>query len=75
MSGLTRVSPVSTIRPVKKTLPVTLGVLMVVVGAVWTFQGLGYIEGSPMTGVEIWAVIGPIVAGFGVALAYVGLRR
>lgn len=75
MSGLTRVSPVSTIRPVKKTLPITLGVLMVVVGAVWTFQGLGYIEGSPMTGVEIWAVIGPIVAGFGVALAYVGLRR
>lgn len=59
----------------KKTLPVTLGVLMVVVGAVWTFQGLGYLEGSPMTGVEIWAVIGPILAGFGVALAYVGLRR
>jgi hypothetical protein len=75
MSGLTRVSPVSTIRPVKKTLPVTLGVLMVVVGAVWTFQGLGYLEGSPMSGVEIWAVIGPILAGFGVALAYVGLRR
>lgn len=75
MSPLTRVSWVSTIRPVKKTLPVTLGVLMVVVGAVWTFQGLGYLEGSPMTGVEIWAVIGPILAGFGVALAYVGLRR
>lgn len=75
MSLLTRVSSVSTIRPVKKTLPVTLGVLMVVVGAVWTFQGLGYLEGSPMTGVEIWAVIGPILAGFGVALAYVGLRR
>ncbi len=75
MSPLTQVSSVSTIRPVKKTLPVTLGVLMVVVGAVWTFQGLGYLEGSPMTGVEIWAVIGPILAGFGVALAYVGLRR
>lgn len=75
MSLLTRPSSVSTIRPVKKTLPVTLGVLMVVVGAVWTFQGLGYLEGSPMTGVEIWAVIGPILAGFGVALAYVGLRR
>ena len=75
MSPLTQVSSVSTISPVKKTLPVTLGVLMVVVGAVWTFQGLGYLEGSPMSGVEIWAVIGPILAGFGVALAYVGLRR
>jgi hypothetical protein len=58
----------------RKTLPVTLGVLMVVVGGVWTFQGLGYLEGSPMTGVELWAVLGPIVAGLGVALTYVGLR-
>jgi hypothetical protein len=59
----------------RRTLPVTLGLVMVVVGAVWTFQGLGYLEGSPMTGVELWAVIGPLVAGFGVALAYVGIRR
>lgn len=58
----------------KKTLPVTIGVLMFVVGAVWTLQGLGYLEGSPMTDVEIWAVIGPILAGFGVALVIVGLR-
>jgi hypothetical protein len=74
MSRLTRVSAVSKIRPVKKTLPVTLGALMFVVGLVWTLQGLGYLEGSPMTGVEIWAVIGPLLAGFGVALAIVGLR-
>jgi hypothetical protein len=59
---------------VKKTLPVTLGLLMLVVGAVWTFQGLGYLEGSPMTGVDVWAVIGPLVAGLGVALVIVGLR-
>ena len=58
----------------KKTLPVTLGLLMLVVGAVWTFQGLGYLEGSPMTGVEVWAVIGPLVAGLGVALVIVGVR-
>ena len=74
MSRLTWVSDVSKIRPVKKTLPVTLGALMFVVGLVWTLQGLGYLEGSPMTGVEIWAVIGPLLAGFGVALAIVGLR-
>jgi len=58
----------------KKSLPVLLGGLMVVVGAVWTFQGLGYLEGSPMTSVEMWAIIGPVVAGLGVALAIVGLR-
>ena len=56
------------------TVPTVLGGLMVVVGAVWTFQGLGYLEGSPMTGVDLWAIIGPIVAGLGVALAYVGIR-
>lgn len=55
-------------------MPVTIGVVMVVVGAVWTLQGLGYLEGSPMTGVSFWAIAGPIVAGLGVALAIVGLR-
>ena len=75
MSRLTGVFGVSRIRPVKKTLPITLGLLMAVVGAVWTFQGLGYLEGSPMTGVAVWAIIGPLVAGLGVALALVGLRR
>jgi hypothetical protein len=56
----------------RKTVPITLGVLMVVVGAVWTFQGLGVLTGSPMTGVEMWAVVGPLVAGLGVALVIVG---
>lgn len=58
-----------------KALSVALGALMLLVGAVWTFQGLGYLGGSPMTGVALWAVIGPLVAGFGVALVIVGLRR
>ena len=58
----------------RKTLPITLGVLMVVIGAIWTLQGLGYVKGSPMTGVGLWAVLGPLLAGFGVALAYVGFR-
>lgn len=58
----------------RKTLPVTLGILMVVIGVIWTLQGLGYVKGSPMTGVELWAILGPLVAGLGVALSYVGLR-
>ncbi|WP_310526098.1 hypothetical protein [Nocardioides sp.] len=52
-----------------------LGGLLVVVGGVWTFQGLGYLEGSPMTGVDTWAMIGPVVAGLGVALVIVAARR
>ncbi len=58
----------------RKAIPLVLGGLMTVVGALWTFQGLGYVEGSPMTGVATWAVIGPVVAGLGVALMIVGMR-
>lgn len=51
---------------------------MIVVGAVWTFQGLGYLGGSSMTGDRTWATLGPILAGLGVALVIVivqGSRR
>jgi hypothetical protein len=57
-----------------RTVGLVLSVLMVLVGAVWTFQGLGYIEGSPMTGVDLWAVLGPALAGLGIALGIVVFR-
>jgi hypothetical protein len=41
---------------------------------VWTGQGMGYIEGSFMTGSTTWAVIGPIVAAAGLALTYLARR-
>ncbi len=52
-----------------------LAVLMVLLGGLWTLQGLGYVEGSSMSGSDTWAIIGPIVAGLGVALAIVVLQR
>ena len=55
----------------RKALPWIAAVAMVVVGAIWTMQGLGYLEGSPMTGVSFWAIAGPVVAGFGLALMLV----
>jgi hypothetical protein len=58
-----------------RTFLVVIGVLVAVTGAIWTFQGLGYLHGSPMTGVKFWSLVGPIVAGLGVALAIVGARR
>ena len=58
-----------------KNLRVGLGVLLVMMGLIWTTQGLGYLKGSPMTGVDTWAMIGPIVAGLGVALVFVAARR
>ena len=58
----------------KKVVFGALGVLLVVVGVIWTLQGLGYLEGSSMTGESFWAIAGPIVAGLGVALTYVAVR-
>jgi hypothetical protein len=57
-----------------KNLRAGLGVLMVLVGLIWTFQGLGVISGSVMTGVTLWAIIGPIVAILGVWLVARAVR-
>ena len=57
-----------------RALALALGIVMVLVGALWTLQGLGYVGGSPMTDESVWAVVGPIVAGLGVALAWVAWR-
>jgi hypothetical protein len=51
------------------------GALLMVAGVIFALQGLGYIGGSAMTGVSLWAVIGPIVAVIGLAMAITGLRR
>jgi hypothetical protein len=58
----------------KKAVLVALGVLLSAAGVVWTLQGLGYLEGSSMTGSSFWAIAGPIVAAAGVSLLYVTLR-
>jgi hypothetical protein len=55
-------------------LSLTLGLLAVVIGAVWTVQGLGYVTGSLMTNVRIWAVLGPLVSLAGLVVLWLGLR-
>ena len=54
-----------------RTVAIALGVLMFLVGLLWTLQGLGYVGGSSMTGSDTWALIGPAFAGLGVALVWV----
>lgn len=52
-----------------------LGVLLVVIGAVWTAQGLGYLQGSFMTGDRTWTTIGVLCIAGGLALAIHTARR
>ncbi|HEY2281246.1 MAG TPA: hypothetical protein VGI00_23040 [Streptosporangiaceae bacterium] len=52
-----------------------VGAVLMVAGIIFTLQGLGDLGGSPMTGVGLWAVVGPIIAILGLAMAIVGLRR
>ena len=59
-----------------KNLRVGLGVLLILMGGVWTLQGLGVLQSSsPMTGVTFWAIVGPVVALAGLALALGKLGR
>ena len=53
---------------------VVVGALAALTGIVWTLQGLGYVNGSFMTGATLWAVIGPVVALAGLAMIIAGLR-
>jgi hypothetical protein len=52
-----------------------VGALMLVVGLIWTLQGLNVLGGSAMTGQTLWAVVGPIVAIAGVVIVGLGVRR
>ena len=50
------------------------GALLLLMGVVWIFQGIGVLPGSFMTGQRKWATYGAIAALIGVALL-VAARR
>ncbi|MFC0113543.1 hypothetical protein [Kibdelosporangium aridum] len=58
-----------------KWLPIVLGVLLILVGGVWTGQGLGYITGSFMTGERLWTSIGLVCVAGGIVLIVWAVRR
>ncbi|WP_236049381.1 hypothetical protein [Paractinoplanes ovalisporus] len=58
----------------KGWLSMAVGVLAVVVGALWTLQGFDILTDSRMSGVGIWSVIGPVVVIAGLILIILGER-
>lgn len=49
------------------------GVLLALIGAVWTLQGFNVLGGSAMSGSPLWATIGPIVLVVGIALIVIAI--
>jgi hypothetical protein len=52
-----------------------LGVLMVLFGVLFTLQGIGKVQGSPMSNTMTWTVLGPVIALVGLGIAIAGWRR
>jgi hypothetical protein len=52
-----------------------VGILLALSGALFTLQGLGVVQGSPMSNTTTWSLLGPLIAGAGVALAVVNRPR
>ena len=57
-----------------KPLWVVAGVVLVLLGLLWTLQGVGVIEGSSMSNTKTWSIIGPIVLLAGAFVTSVGIR-
>ncbi len=52
-----------------------LGVLLESVGAIWVLQGTNVMPGSVMSGQSVFAVVGGVVAGAGMLLVLLAMRR
>ncbi|HNF05899.1 MAG: hypothetical protein KDB55_15665 [Mycobacterium sp.] len=52
------------------------GVIVALFGLLFTLQGFGAVQGSPMSNTTTWSVLGPIIALIGVGVAITAwLRR
>lgn len=51
------------------------GIVMVLCGVLFTLQGIGMVQGSPMSNTTTWTVLGPLIAIAGVVLAVLSRRR
>jgi len=57
-----------------RLLFVVVGIIVLLMGSVWAFQGAGYIPGSFMSNDPTWMAIGAPTAAAGAVLAVLGLR-
>lgn len=51
-----------------------LGVAVFMIGLVLFGQGMGWLQGSSMTGDPVWAVVGPLTVAVGVGMVVTAVR-
>lgn len=65
----------SSVDTMNKNLQTALGALLVLMGLIWTLQGVNVLKGSTlMSGKPLWAIIGSIVAIIGAFLVTRAVR-
>lgn len=47
----------------------TVGIVLALAGGLFTLQGFGAVQGSPMSNTTTWSVLGPLIAIAGLVLA------
>ena len=52
-----------------------IGLLMAAGGVLFTLQGFGAVQGSPISNTTTWSVLGPVIAIAGVVLAFINRPR
>jgi uncharacterized membrane protein YidH (DUF202 family) len=60
---------------IRRETLITVGVIALILGGIWTGQGMNLIPGSFMTGSRMWLSIGLILVVVGIILIVLGLRR
>jgi uncharacterized membrane protein YidH (DUF202 family) len=59
----------------RSTGMVVAGVVIALLGLVFTLQGVGALKGSTMSNTTFWSVAGPVIIIVGLAMAGIGYRR
>lgn len=54
---------------------VVVGAVMILIGGVWTLQGINILLGSFMSNQPFWAIVGVLVMLAGASLCFFGWRR
>lgn len=51
------------------------GAIVAVLGVIFSLQGFGAVQGSPMSSTTTWSITGPIIALVGIVVILLSLRR